>query len=83
MADANAGKAGWIREAMANQEGPLLRYALSLVGDVDTARDRLVRVLLAPAGIGARSGWRGAATRRASGAPADEIGGGELWTCNP
>lgn len=32
-------QAEWVREAVARYEGPLLRYAASLTGDLDSARD--------------------------------------------
>lgn len=39
MTDADTDKAAWVREAMAKHEQALLRYAASLTGDPDTARD--------------------------------------------
>lgn len=35
----NSGKLPWIRAALAQYEGPLLRYAHRLVGDLERARD--------------------------------------------
>lgn len=39
MADATNGREKWIREAMERYEPALVRYALSLTGDEDVARD--------------------------------------------
>ena len=39
MADETSGQERWVREALARYEAPLLRYAMSLTGDPDTARD--------------------------------------------
>jgi RNA polymerase sigma-70 factor (ECF subfamily) len=39
MTEQTDGRADRVREAMARYEGPLLRYAASLTGDLDSARD--------------------------------------------
>jgi RNA polymerase sigma factor (sigma-70 family) len=39
MADDNERKHAWIRDAFDRYEQPLLRYAVSIVGNVDSARD--------------------------------------------
>ena len=35
----NSNKADWIREALSQHEGPLIRYATQITGDVEWARD--------------------------------------------
>jgi RNA polymerase sigma factor (sigma-70 family) len=37
--DTNATKAEWVREALRQHEGPLIRYAAQITGDLDRARD--------------------------------------------
>jgi RNA polymerase sigma factor (sigma-70 family) len=39
MTEQTDGRGDWVRAAMARYEGPLLRYAASLTGDLDLARD--------------------------------------------
>jgi len=39
MDQENSGKAEWLRSAIERFEGPLTRYAASLTGDVEGARD--------------------------------------------
>ena len=39
MPEQDEERAGWIRLALSQFEGPLTRYALRIVGDVETARD--------------------------------------------
>lgn len=39
MDDTNSTKAAWVHDALRRYEGPLIRYAAQITGDVDRARD--------------------------------------------